>query len=163
MAGLMELQPEQIDILIVEDNPGDVRLIREAFAATQTPPKRLHVVPDGGEALDFLFRRGAHAKAPVPDLVLLDMNLPKESGMEVLAVIKQDPVLRRIVVVVTTVFADPEMIRRAYDLQANCCVLKPAGLDDLFRMVDSIQEFWFRLVSLPARSCNRQLRGGAGN
>ncbi len=159
----MDLQLEMVDILVVEDNPGDVRLLREAFAVAQMLPKRLHVVSDGGEALDFLFRRGAHAKAPVPHLVLLDMNLPKESGMEVLTVIKRDPVLRRIVVIVTTVLADPEMIQRAYDLQANCCVLKPAGFDGLFRMVDSIQQFWFRVVSLPADSCNRQLRGGAGS
>ena len=140
--------PRQIEILLVEDNPGDVRLTKEAFRDAKLA-NNLHVVVDGEAAIDFLRQRGAHASSPTPDLVLLDLNLPRKDGREVLTEIKADPMLKRIpVVVLTTSQADRDIIQ-SYDLHANCYITKPVDLDHFVTVVRSIQDFWFTTVKLP--------------
>jgi len=137
-----------IDILLVEDNPGDVRLTREALREGKIR-NNLHVARDGVEALAFLRREGAHANAPRPDVVLLDLNLPRKSGREVLSEVKQDPALRKIPVVILTSSEAEEDILRAYDLHANCYITKPVDLDQFIKVVKSIEDFWFTVVKLP--------------
>jgi two-component system, chemotaxis family, response regulator Rcp1 len=137
-----------IEILLVEDNPGDVRLTEEALKEGKFL-NRLHVVQDGVAALDFLHRRGAYADAVRPDLVLLDLNLPRKDGREVLAEIKSDEDLRRIPVVILTTSSSDEDILRSYNLHANCYVTKPVDLDQFIRVVGSIHDFWFSVVKLP--------------
>ena len=137
-----------ITILLVEDNPGDVRLTEEALRETEIA-NRLVVVNDGQAALDFLRRNGPYADAPHPDLILLDLNLPKKDGREVLAEIKQDPHLRMIPVVVLTTSRDEGDILKSYDLHANCYVNKPVDLDRFLRIVKNIKEFWFTVAKLP--------------
>jgi two-component system, chemotaxis family, response regulator Rcp1 len=137
-----------IRILLVEDNPADVRLTTEAFHEGKVW-NRLDVVTDGATALDFLFRRGEHAAAPRPDLVLLDLNLPKRDGREVLAEIKADPVLRRIPVIVLTTSKAEEDVLSSYDLHANCYIVKPVGLEQFIAAVQAIDEFWLTVVKLP--------------
>jgi chemotaxis family two-component system response regulator Rcp1 len=137
-----------IDILLVEDNPGDVRLTREALREGKIR-NNLHVARDGVEALAFLRREGEHADAPRPDVVLLDLNLPRKSGREVLSEVKQDPALRQIPVVVLTSSHAEEDIVRAYDLHANCYISKPVDLDQFITVVRSIEDFWFTVVKLP--------------
>lgn len=137
-----------IEILMVEDNPHDVRLTREAFMDAEIT-NSISVAPDGEEALDFLYRRGAHAGAPRPDLIFLDLNLPKKNGCEVLAEIKADPDLRRIPVLVFTTSGDAEDIRRAYDLHVNAYIRKPMDLDRFTRIVAAVEEFWFSVANLP--------------
>jgi CheY-like chemotaxis protein len=139
---------EAIDILLVEDNPGDVRLTREALRDARIH-NRLFVARDGVEALDFLYRRGEHAEVPRPDLILLDWNLPRKNGHEVLQEIKADPVLRRIPVVVLTTSEAEEDVLRAYDLHANCYIPKPVDLGRFLRIVQSIESFWLSVVKLP--------------
>jgi len=129
------------DILLVEDNPDDVDLTREAFREVGAT-SRLHVVENGIDAIAFLRRQGAYAGAPTPDLVLLDLNLPKRSGHEVLAEIKRDPALRGIPVVVLTSSAAETDVNRSYELAANGYVTKPVDLDDYFRVVRLIDHFW---------------------
>jgi chemotaxis family two-component system response regulator Rcp1 len=135
-------------VLIVEDNPGDQRLIREAFQETQRAPETA-VAKDGVEALDYLYRRGAFADAVRPDLVLLDLNLPKKGGREVLAEIKSNPELRKIPVVVFSSSSAPGDVSSAYALHANCYVTKPADLDELFQVIAWIERFWFNTAILP--------------
>ena len=137
-----------IDILLVEDNPGDVRLTREALREGKIR-NNLHVARDGVEALAFLRREGGHADAPRPDVILLDLNLPRKSGREVLSEVKQDPALRQIPVVVLTSSEAEEDIVRAYDLHANCYISKPVDLDQFITVVKSIEDFWFTVVKLP--------------
>ena len=137
-----------IVILLVEDNPGDVRLIQEAFRDGKTHAS-LQVVEDGKEALSFLRREGAYAHAPRPDLILLDLNLPKKDGREVLLEIKGDGHLRRIPVVVLTASHAEEDILKAYDLRANCYVTKPLGFDRCIEVARSIEDFWLTVVKLP--------------
>ena len=137
-----------IEILLVEDNPGDVRLTREALKEGKVL-NELHVVEDGEEALAFLHREGKHAQAARPDLILLDLNLPKKDGREVLAEIKEDPSLRRIPVVILTVSKAEEDIIRTYDLHANCYVTKPVDLEQFIEVVKSIEDFWLCVVRLP--------------
>jgi len=137
-----------IEILLVEDNPGDVRLIVEAFKENKLRNK-LDVVEDGVEALAFLSREDKYADAPRPDLILLDLNLPKKDGREVLAEIKADENLRRIPVVILTTSKAEEDILKAYDLNANCYITKPVGLDQFIKVVKSIKEFWLTIVKLP--------------
>ena len=139
---------EEIDILLVEDNPGDVRLTREALRDARIH-NRLFVARDGAEALDFLHRRGEHAGAPRPDLILLDWNLPRKNGREVLEEIKTDPDLRRIPVVVLTTSQAEEDVLRAYDLHANCYIPKPVDLGRFMQIVGSIESFWLSVVKLP--------------
>lgn len=137
-----------VQILLVEDNPGDVRLTQEALKEGDLP-NQLHVVKDGVEALAFLRREGVHADAPRPDLILLDLNLPKKSGREVLEVIKRDDGLKRIPVVVLTTSDAKTDIVQVYDLHANCFITKPVDLEDFMQVVRRIEEFWFSIVQLP--------------
>jgi len=137
-----------IEIMLVEDNPGDVRLIVEALKENKLR-NSLDVVEDGVEALAFLRREGKYADAPRPDLILLDLNLPKKDGREVLAEIKADENLRRIPVVILTTSKAEEDILKAYDLNANCYITKPIGLDQFVKVVKSIKEFWLTIVKLP--------------
>ena len=136
-------------ILLVEDNPGDVDLVREALKENKLR-NELHVARDGIEAVAFLRREGEFADAPRPDLILLDLNLPKRDGREVLADIKADTILRRIPVVVLTTSKQDEDILRAYDLKANCYITKPVDLEQFLHVVKSIESFWFSIVSLPS-------------
>ena len=139
-----------VEILLVEDNPGDVRLTIEALKEGRVR-NRLSVARDGVEALAFLRRQGPHAQAPRPDLILLDLNLPRRDGREVLADIKDDTVLRRIPVVVLTTSKAEEDILRTYDLHANCYITKPVDLEQFISVVRSIDDFWLSVVRLPAR------------
>jgi chemotaxis family two-component system response regulator Rcp1 len=137
-----------IEILLVEDNPGDVRLAREALRSGKVR-NRLHVVPDGVEAMAFLRKEGRYKAVPRPDLVLLDLNLPRKSGREVLAEAKADPALANIpVVVLTTSQADDDVLN-AYDSHANCYITKPVDLEQFLTVIRSIEDFWFNIVRLP--------------
>jgi len=137
-----------VDILLVEDNPGDARLTREALAQSRVP-STLYDVSDGEQALAFLRREGPYASAPTPRLVLLDLNLPRRDGREVLEDMKNDPELRHIPVVVLTSSEAEEDILRSYRLHANCFVTKPVDLEDLTRVLLGLEQFWFTLVKLP--------------
>jgi len=137
-----------IEILLVEDNPGDARLTREALALSKVR-NRLHHARDGEEAIAFLRREGAFEDAPEPDLILLDLNLPRRSGREVLEDVKMDERLKHIPVVVLTSSQAEEDIMRSYQLHANCFITKPVDLEQLNRVVQGIEQFWFTLVTLP--------------
>jgi CheY-like chemotaxis protein len=137
-----------IDILLVEDNPGDARLTREALQFSKVR-NALHHARDGEEALEFLRREGRFANAPTPDMILLDLNLPRKDGREVLEVIKADPKLMHIPVVILTSSQAEEDILRSYRLHANCFITKPVDLEQLTRVVQGIEQFWFTLVRLP--------------
>jgi two-component system, chemotaxis family, response regulator Rcp1 len=139
---------ELVDILLVEDNPGDVRLTREALSEGRVP-NRLSVVGDGAEALAFLSQQGNHAQARRPDIILLDLNLPKKSGLEVLAAIKADPDLRRIPVVVLTTSQAEQDVIKSYDLHANCYITKPVDLEQFIQAMRQIDGFWLGVVKLP--------------
>jgi two-component system, chemotaxis family, response regulator Rcp1 len=139
---------ELVEILLVEDNPGDVRLTREALKEGKVR-NNLHVAMDGIEALAFLRRQGQYLDAPRPDVILLDLNLPKKDGREVLAEIKDDPDLRRIPVVILTTSQAEKDIVSTYDLHANCYITKPVELDEFIQVVKSIDEFWLTIVKLP--------------
>lgn len=139
-----------IEILMVEDNLGDVRLTQEALREGKVR-NHLHVAADGVDAMAFLRREGQHANAPQPDLILLDLNLPKKSGPEVLAEIKEDPELRRIPVVILTVSKAEEDVLKSYNLHANCYITKPVNLDQFLAVVKSIEDFWLTVVMLPPR------------
>jgi chemotaxis family two-component system response regulator Rcp1 len=138
-----------IQVLLVEDNPGDVRLTKEALKEGKLL-NQLTVVGDGVEALSFLRRQGIYADAPQPELILLDLNLPKKDGREVLAEIKADPNLRRIPVVVLTTSSSEEDILKIYDLHANCYITKPVDLEQFMGVVKSIEDFWVSVVKLPS-------------
>ncbi|HYI02089.1 response regulator [Hyalangium sp.] len=140
-----------IEILLVEDNPGDVRLTIEALKEGKVR-NNLSVTKDGVEALAFLRREGSFASSTRPDLILLDLNLPRKDGREVLAEIKEDAVLRRIPVVVLTTSKAEEDILRTYDLHANCYITKPVDLEQFFSVVRSIDDFWLSVVRLPSKS-----------
>ena len=139
-----------IEVLLVEDNPGDVRLTREALKEGKFH-NNLHVAGDGVEALAFLRREGQYAEAVRPDLILLDLNLPRKGGREVLEEIKTDSELRHIPVVILTSSQAEQDIARAYDLHANCYISKPVDLDQFITVVRSIEDFWFSVVKLPTR------------
>jgi chemotaxis family two-component system response regulator Rcp1 len=139
---------KSIDILLVEDNPADVRLTQEAFKETKIP-NRLHVVRDGTEALAFLEQTGRFNTAPRPDMILLDLNLPKKDGREVLAQIKQQDKYKRIPVVILTTSNEDEDIAHTYEHHANCYITKPADLDEFLNVVKSIEAFWLSVVQLP--------------
>jgi CheY-like chemotaxis protein len=139
-----------IEILMVEDNPGDVRLTVEALKEGKVR-NNFHTVEDGVKALAFLRRQGPYAAAPRPDLVLLDLNLPKKNGREVLAEIKQDPELKRIPVVILTVSQAEQDILKSYNLHANCYITKPVDLEQFLEVVRSIENFWLMVATLPPR------------
>ena len=136
------------EVLLVEDSPGDVRLTKEAFRDANSSI-HLHVVSDGVEAMAFLRREGDHGRAPRPDLILLDLNLPKMDGREVLANIKQDAGLKTIPTVILTTSEAEADILKSYQLQANCYLTKPAQLDAFESLVKSINDFWLTKVKLP--------------
>jgi CheY-like chemotaxis protein len=135
---------------MVEDNPGDVRLTVEALKEGKVR-NNLHTVADGVQAMAFLRRQGQYADAARPDLVLLDLNLPKMNGREVLAEIKDDPELRRIPVVILTVSKAEQDILKSYNLHANCYITKPVDLDQFLGVVKAIEDFWLTVVMLPPR------------
>lgn len=143
-------QNRSVDLLLVEDNPADIRLTEEAL---KDGPVRvnLSVAKDGVEAVEFLNRRGRFINAPRPDLILLDLNLPRKNGREVLAEIKADPDLRQIPVVVMTTSMSEQDIERAYELNANCYITKPIELDDFLGIVHSIEDFWLTKAMLPGQ------------
>jgi len=139
-----------IEILLVEDNPGDVRLTREALKGSKVL-NHLNVVEDGVAALDYLHRVAPYEDAVRPDIVLLDLNLPKKDGREVLATIKAAPSLKTIPVVILTTSQAEEDVLRAYNLCANCYVSKPVDFDQFMRIVQTIEEFWLTVVTLPPK------------
>jgi chemotaxis family two-component system response regulator Rcp1 len=136
------------EILLVEDNPGDVRLTQEALKEGKVL-NNMHVAEDGVEAMAFLRQEGQCADAPRPDVILLDLNLPRKDGREVLAEVKNDPGLRRIPVVILTVSQDEQDILKTYDSHANCYITKPVNLDRFLTVVKSIEDFWLTIVKLP--------------
>jgi CheY-like chemotaxis protein len=144
-----EVMCKPIEILLVEDNPGDVRLTQEALKENKVC-NTMSVVEDGLEAIAFLHQEGNYSDAPRPDLILLDLNLPKKDGREVLAEIKNDPDLKRIPVVVLTTSKAEEDIIRMYDNYANCYITKPVDLDEFISIIKSIENFWVNIVKLPA-------------
>jgi CheY-like chemotaxis protein len=133
---------------MVEDNPGDVRLTKECLKDFRFE-NNLHVVQDGEEAIEFLRKEDRFSRAPRPDLILLDLNLPKKDGRELLADIKKDSALKRIPVVVLTTSSAEEDVIKAYDLQANCYITKPVDLDAFTLVLRSVQEFWFGVAKIP--------------
>jgi CheY-like chemotaxis protein len=142
---------QPIEVLLVEDDPGDELITREAFEDNKIG-NTLHVAHDGLEALDFLYQRGEHAGKPRPDLILLDLNLPKYDGRQVLEKIKSDPELRAIPVVILTTSSAEEDILRSYKLFANAYVTKPVDLDQFMSVIRQIDEFFVTVVRLPGRS-----------
>ena len=143
------IDAEPIDILLVEDNPGDANLTQEAFDEGSIE-NTLHTVVDGVEALDFLHQHGEYAEAPCPDMVLLDLNLPRKDGDEVLEEVKGDPDLRRIPIVILTSSEAEEDIKKAYDHYANAYLRKPVDPFEFIEMIKQFEEFWFSIVRLPA-------------
>jgi two-component system, chemotaxis family, response regulator Rcp1 len=139
-----------IEVLLVEDSPGDVRLTQEAFKDARVHIN-LHVASDGAEAMAFLGRQGNHANVPRPDLILLDLNLPKKDGREVLEEIKGSPTLKSIPVVILTTSAFEMDIVRSYQCHANCYITKPVDLDGFLKVVKSIDSFWLSVVKLPRK------------
>lgn len=137
-----------VEILLVEDNPGDVRLTTEVLKDAKLC-NRINVVSDGVEALDYLYRRGPFSAACRPDLILLDLNLPRKDGREVLEEIKSDPALKNIPVVILTTSNAEQDILKSYALHANCYITKPVDLEQFSKVVASIEEFWFSIVKLP--------------
>lgn len=139
-----------VEILLVEDNPGDVRLTIEALKETKVH-NTLHVVEDGVQAMAFLNREGEYENAPKPDLILLDLNLPRKDGRDVLAEIKNDKYLKQIPVVVLTTSEAEKDILTTYDLHANCYITKPVDLAQFMKVVQSVEDFWLTIVKLPPR------------
>jgi chemotaxis family two-component system response regulator Rcp1 len=137
------------EILLVEDNPGDIRLIQEAFKEGGFS-SHLSIARDGEQALAYLRKEGAYSKSPRPSFILLDLNLPRKDGREVLAEIKKDKGLRQIPVVILSTSTRDDDIRRAYDLHANCYIAKPLDLDSLVRLGRSLEDFWLSTATLPA-------------
>jgi len=140
--------PRPIEILLVEDSPADIVITREAFDEAKLI-NSLHVVDDGIKAMEFLHQQGNYASAPRPDLILLDLNLPRKNGREVLAEIKADDELKSIPVIILTTSSAEEDILKSYNLHANCYVVKPVGFENFFKAVQSIRNFWFSVVALP--------------
>jgi CheY-like chemotaxis protein len=147
----MALPPKRgrrVDVLLVEDNPGDVRLTQEALKDGRVMVN-LTVAADGVEAMEILKRQGIHASKPRPDLILLDLNLPRKNGREVLEEIKADDDLKRIPVIVMTTSKAEQDIHKVYNLNANCYITKPVDLDEFLNVVRSIEDFWLTIVTLP--------------
>lgn len=139
-----------VEILLIEDNPGDVRLTMEALKEAKVI-NHLTVLKDGVEAMAFLRRQGPYAKAPRPHLILLDLNLPKKDGREVLADIKADNTLKHIPIVVLTTSQDEQDVLKSYNLHANCYITKPVDLEQFIKVVRSIEDFWLGIVVLPVK------------
>jgi CheY-like chemotaxis protein len=139
------------NILLVEDNPSDTRLIKEIFKKYEIKSS-LYTVSDGVEALKFLDQTGQYNEAPCPDIIILDLGLPRKDGFEVLKEIKSDPKLKVTPVIAITVSVDPETIFKAYNLQANCVIIKPLDVDKFDKHIKSINDFWLNLVQLPFKN-----------
>ena len=137
-----------IEILLVDDNPGDIRLTQEALKESKVL-NNMHTVEDGMEALEFLRKEGSFKDVITPDIILLDLNLPKRNGREVLSEIKNDDVLKKIPVVILTISRAEEDILKSYALHANCYITKPVDMDQFIKIVRSIENFWFTIVRLP--------------
>lgn len=146
----MMAPPQLIDVLLVEDDPGDELMTREAFADNKIA-NRLHVTRDGEEALDFLYQRGAHARAPKVDLVLLDLNLPKYDGRQVLEQIRADPALTHMPVVILTTSSSDEDVMASYKLHVNAFVTKPVDVNQFISAVRQIDDFFLSVVRLPRK------------
>ncbi len=144
---------QSIDILLVEDNPGDARLAKEALFDSKLK-NNLFIVVDGVEAMRFLGKEGEYAKMPTPDLILLDLNLPKKDGRQVLKEIKEDENYKRIPVVILTMSRAEEDVLASYNLHANCFISKPIDLNQFLKVVHSIEDFWLTIVKLPKNSKN---------
>lgn len=142
------MKHKPIEILLVEDSEADVELTREAFREARIN-NTLHVACDGAEALDFLYRRGKFTEAVIPDMILLDLNLPKRDGREVLEVIKNDPQLKVIPVVILTSSSAEKDVVKTYKLHANCYVVKPVDFDQFMEVIRSIEDFWLSVVTFP--------------
>lgn len=142
------MRGKPIDILLVEDNPGDVDLTLEALEEARIR-NRVHVARDGVEAMEFLRREGEHADAPRPDLILLDLNMPKKDGREVLGEVKTDPDLKQIPVVVLTTSEAEQDVLNAYEQAANAYIVKPVDFSQFFGMIRSLEDFWLTVVKLP--------------
>jgi CheY-like chemotaxis protein len=139
-----------VEILLVEDNPADVRLIMETFKDFKIQ-NSMSVAKDGAEAMEFLKKEGAFSAAPRPDVILLDLNLPKKNGFEVLKEIRNTPELKRLPVVILSTSDSENDILKSYDMNANCFVTKPVGLDEFIKIVMTIEDFWLSIVKLPER------------
>jgi len=137
-----------VEILLVEDNPVDVMMTKEFFSSGRIC-NNLHAVEDGEEAMDFLYKRGEYSAAPSPDVILLDLNLPRKDGREVLAEVKGDPSLRQIPVIVLTTSEDQEDILSSYENAANCFITKPVNMEQFTDVLKCIGDFWFAVVQLP--------------
>lgn len=146
----MEKNPDVLEILLVEDNEGDIILTKEALSEISVP-NQLHVTRDGEEGLSFLYKQGKYADVPTPDLILLDLNMPRKDGKEVLAEIKKHPTLKVIPVVVLTTSNAKKDITTCYELQANCYINKPLDFQQFSEVIDIIEKFWLSLVLLPTR------------
>jgi CheY-like chemotaxis protein len=144
----MDTESRSLQILLVEDNEGDVRLIKEAFNESKID-KSFSVARDGEDALNYLYKRGKYIECLKPDIILLDINLPKKNGFEVLEQIKNDPDLRRIPVIMLSSSSSEDHITRSYDLRANCYVTKPVDFDEYLSVVKIIEDFWFDKAKLP--------------
>ena len=142
------MNAKPIEVLLIEDSPGDVRLTKEALKEGKIL-NNLNVVNDGVEAMGFLKKEGEYQISPTPDLILLDLNMPKKDGREVLAEIKADTKLKSIPVVILTTSSAEEDILKSYDLHANCYITKPVDLDQFIKVVKSINDFWLNIVELP--------------
>lgn len=147
----MEKYNRPVDILLVEDNPGDVRLTQEAFRDSRMPVK-LSVVMDGEDALNYLYKRGVYADVTKPDIILLDLNIPKKDGKEVLCEIKNDDVLKYVPVVVLTTSNAEQDIVKTYNLNVNAYINKPVDFDKFFDIVQKIEAFWLMTATLPSNS-----------
>ena len=141
-------KPRMVEILLVEDSPGDAELAKEALEESKLK-NNLHIAIDGEEAIDFLFKKGKYKDAIRPDLIILDLNLPKKDGREVLKEIKEDDKLKRIPVVILTTSRAEEDILKTYDLHANCYITKPLDLEKFMDVVKAIENFWMSIVVLP--------------
>jgi two-component system, chemotaxis family, response regulator Rcp1 len=146
----MKQMTRPIEILLIEDNPGDVRLTQECLKKSKVA-NQLNIAEDGVEALAILHREGQYATAPFPDLILLDLNLPRKDGRELLAEIKADKALRRIPVVILTSSDAEADIYKSYDLHANCFITKPIIFEDFIKVITAIEDFWLSLVRLPEK------------
>ena len=149
-----QLFGQPIEILLVEDSAGDVRLTMEALKGAKVS-NRLHVARDGVEAMAFLRQQREYADAPRPDLILLDLNMPRKNGREVLAETKADEDLKRIPVVILTISQAEEDVLRAYDLHANCYITKPVDLNQFLEVIQAIEDFWLTIVKLPPNGMKR--------
>jgi two-component system, chemotaxis family, response regulator Rcp1 len=143
-----KINPKTQNILLVEDNPADVLLTREAFKEGSIPHEMI-AVNDGVEAVSYLRRTGKYADAARPDIILLDINLPKKNGFEVLGEIKQDPDLKHIPAIVLSTSGSKHDIRKAYELHANSYLVKPVELEDFLRVIRSLEDFWFNVAAIP--------------